>query len=267
MKDTQATMDKQRNFWNSRVKSHNHTGWADYLKYAFDQPARLKAIGEVLERAGACREKALDYGCGNGDFSRMLAGRFKDVVAYDISDEVIRIAKEKQGAEGNILFTADANSMDLAIPDSTLDLVLSVTVLGHILDDADMGEILSSFQRKLAPGGILIALEYSLPEKKEDCDYQRFSTFEEWKALFAGAGFSLERYYGFYHPVKRPVGSYLRYKFNPEKIFWSFFQSIPFARRRIGRIAENLVAKYHDFYWDGVRNDWMRIMVFRNQKP
>lgn len=253
----------QRGFWNQRAKTFSHTGWGNFLKYAFDQPARLKAIAAILDAHAPRGDAAFDYGCGSGDFSALLATRYRTVTAYDISDEVIRIARQAHLPASGITFSSDPACLETSISDGSLDLVLSVTVLGHILDDDELVRQLEMIRRKLKPGGKLIAFEYSLPSKVGASDYQRFSTFVEWKSLFGRAGFSLECDYGFYHPDRRPTLSYLLYRFHPAKWYWSIFLDQESAHARIRALAQRRVERSRDLFWPGRPSDWMRIMVLK----
>src|SRR6266404_4273273 len=82
-------------FWKDRVKVHGHTGWAYPRIYAFDQAARLLAIQDTVDRFGLSGDAAMDYGCGTGDFSRLLSTAFKHVYAFDICDDVVKIAETR----------------------------------------------------------------------------------------------------------------------------------------------------------------------------
>lgn len=261
-----AVMADQKRFWNKRAEDFRHTGWGNYLKYAFDQPARLKAIETVLAGTAVGNDTALDYGCGTGDFSVALSSRFRKVIAYDISDEVIRIAKSLRRSEERIEFSSDPALLESGIPDDSLDLVLSVTVLDHILDDHELLGQLELFRRKLKPGGRLVALEYSVPGKQPPSAYQRFSTSGEWESLFRRAGFDFDARFGFYHPDRRPSRSYLGYRFHPAKWFWSLFMEKEFARNHIRALAERAVARSDDLVREAGPDDWMRIMILKKAR-
>lgn len=46
----------------------------------------------------------VDIGCGNGRFSRLLAGSFPKVLGIDISAHAVRRAKEESGEVGNVTY-------------------------------------------------------------------------------------------------------------------------------------------------------------------
>ena len=78
-------------YWDDRALRHGHTGWSDWLIYEFDQLAREKAIRGVLSKIGANRRKAkaIDLGTGTGDFARVLAGTYSEVVAVSAHENVV----------------------------------------------------------------------------------------------------------------------------------------------------------------------------------
>ena len=87
-----------KEFWNDRVKKYGHTGWADNFIYAYDQQARLLAVEKIVNSLTCEKTLALDFGTGSGDFANLLSKYFDKVIAFDISDTVIEIAKYENGS-------------------------------------------------------------------------------------------------------------------------------------------------------------------------
>jgi SAM-dependent methyltransferase len=59
-------------------------------------------------------ERALEIGCGKGEFSRRLAAASQSVLALDLSPEMIRIARANSNQLSNLEFQlADVMSYDL----------------------------------------------------------------------------------------------------------------------------------------------------------
>lgn len=53
----------------------------------------------------------VDVGCGNGRFSRLLAGSFPQVLGIDVSAHAVRRAEEESGEVGNVMYRVlDASS-------------------------------------------------------------------------------------------------------------------------------------------------------------
>ena len=256
-----------RTFWNDRTTRFKHTGWADGTIYAFDQPARLLAIEHIIGQVLSSRNVALDFGTGAGDFATLLSTSFNRVVASDISDKVVEIAREHHGANNQVEFicTDDVNS--LPIDPHSLDLILSVTVLGHILDDNILHQTLNYFHQKISPSGRLLAMEYTPRQRIPSSTYQRFRSYDEWKAAFEKSGFEVEHCFGFYHPSESPCPSYLKYRRHPLLKILSkaphSLKSLGWVKRFCQRRAKRILDQATDMWWEANDQDELRIMVFR----
>ncbi|MEI6846146.1 MAG: hypothetical protein WCK36_03765, partial [Candidatus Firestonebacteria bacterium] len=97
---------------------------------------------------------------------------------------------------------------ELQVPDNSLNLIISITVLGHITDTKELKTVMAFFRNKLSADGRLFALEYAPKEKKPGDSYQRYSTFDEWKALISDSGFLIKEIYGLAHPIEAPSKHY-----------------------------------------------------------
>lgn len=98
----------------------------------------------------------LDFGCGPGIFTRMLATRFPQaqVVGYDPAEECVRVAqRESQG--GTTTYTADLKKLNMKP-----DLVVATGVLHHIPIDQKQTAIQSIYDI-LTPGGSLYVFEHN----------------------------------------------------------------------------------------------------------
>ncbi len=76
-------MNNLSDFWNERLVKFGHTGWADPVIYAYDQQERLALIGAAITKLSIKRGSALDFGCGAGDFSKLLLSNGFNVCDYD----------------------------------------------------------------------------------------------------------------------------------------------------------------------------------------
>jgi ubiquinone/menaquinone biosynthesis C-methylase UbiE len=96
--------------------------------------------------------RILEIGCGRGEFSSMLASRYRDseLAAVDFSPKAISIAKARHsGGLPNLQFdVADATS--LPYEDRSFDIVVSCECLEHVLNPAAMTREMC---RVLKPGG------------------------------------------------------------------------------------------------------------------
>src|SRR5688572_18225976 len=101
-------------------------------------------ISEVLKLADDLGEpvrrgRALDFGCGVGRLSRPLAERFRECVGLDISDGMVKLARELNEDRPNCRFVVN-DTPDLEQFDSdSFDFVYSSLVLQH-MPSAEMVE-------------------------------------------------------------------------------------------------------------------------------
>ncbi len=107
--------------------------------------------------------QVLEFGCGTGSTAILHAPFLKHIDAIDVSQEMIRIAKDKLESAGvqNVTFrVADMDGFQ-ATPES-YDAVLGLNIL-HLLDDrmAAMREV----YKALKPGGHFISSTACLREK------------------------------------------------------------------------------------------------------
>jgi len=119
---------------------------------------------EHLHRYAFAREfvkgkDVLDIACGEGYGSFLLADHAKSVIGVDISDEVIRHARNKY-AISNLKFE-QGDCLCIPIKDNSIDIVVSFETVEHH-DQHD--KMLSEIKRVLRPGGILVI---STPERSQ----------------------------------------------------------------------------------------------------
>jgi SAM-dependent methyltransferase len=191
-------------FWDHAVMSRGHTGYSDPLLLRYDQPIRLATIGGVIDQlypSGLAGKSALDIGCGVGDFVALLRDRGATVAGVDISSEVI--AKAKQRFAGDASVTLQVGRLpDVPFAPGRMDLITSVTVLQHVIDDDEFVEALRTLGSTLRFGGHMVLLELTPPARRsvriesEAVTYLAERPPDEWLAAFEKAGLRL---------VARPV--------------------------------------------------------------
>lgn len=250
-----------REYWNKRTNQHNHTGWADEVIYCFDQPARIKTVSEILNKHDLAGDTALDFGCGTGDITRILASRFKEVIGYDISNAVVQKAQSLSKGYSSVHYFS--SMADMKISDHSLDLVTCITVLDHLIDDTMLNETIQYFRRKLKSGGYLLALEYAPSAVAETSFYQRFDTFSTWVSRFQKSGFALKCSYGYFHPFVSPVNSYLKYKSDFRVKLWTALKRFPASKKNLAALGTKYAGKEKCFFWPGKDDDYLKIMLFK----
>jgi SAM-dependent methyltransferase len=112
------------------------------------------ALAELADfRADARRDRVLDHGCGTGRLTIPLSRVFREVVALDISPEMLGEAEANASAAGrsNIVFrVADDRLSRIA---GSFDLVVSHLVLQHIPVRRGL-VIFRELIDRIAPGGL-----------------------------------------------------------------------------------------------------------------
>jgi SAM-dependent methyltransferase len=98
-------------------------------------------------RAG---DRALDLGCGAGEFTAVLAAAGAQVVGVEVAEAALQRARSRHPELDFRLAPIDG---PLPLEDNTFDLVWASEVIEHV---ADTGRWLSETRRVLAPGGRLL---------------------------------------------------------------------------------------------------------------
>jgi ubiquinone/menaquinone biosynthesis C-methylase UbiE len=156
-----------------------------------ENPERLKELPpavviELLRLRGA--ETVVDYGAGTGMYSVPLAEALPHgrVIAVEALPELIAIFETKLTDELRArvqIVQTDRNKVPLA--DGAADRVLLINVLHHINDDP---AALAEIARLLAPGGLLVDIEFGQMERPVGPPSDHVLSGDEVRALIAGMG-------------------------------------------------------------------------------
>jgi len=110
---------------------------------------------EHAQLLGPVRNKRiLEVGCGAAQCSRWLVKQGANVVAFDISVEQLRIARQLDQRTGTAVRTVAADATALPYRDAVFDIVCSA--FGALPFVADAGAALREIARTLKPGGLLV---------------------------------------------------------------------------------------------------------------
>lgn len=100
----------------------------------------------------AVRDKrVLDLGTGRGRLALMLAAEAREVIGIDISEEMLRFAREAGEGVPNVRFEL-GNALQLDYPDRYFDVVSSMGMFPYV---RELGPFLREINRVLQPGGQL----------------------------------------------------------------------------------------------------------------
>jgi ubiquinone/menaquinone biosynthesis C-methylase UbiE len=107
-------------------------------------------LADVLPEAG---RYAIDLGCGPGRQAVLLAGRFEQVDAVDLSGPMIELARARRPRPNISYLHGDLRHAGQA---GHYDLVLCLRTLHHV---PDLHAALSHLKRLVAPGGRLVVVD------------------------------------------------------------------------------------------------------------
>ncbi len=108
--------------------------------------------------------RALDAGCGAGRYTTLLADRCQQVLAVDIADGMLQVARQRR-AWPNIRYQ-QRDLRDLSPQDGPFDVVLAVAVVHHLPDPE---QAIRHLARLVAPGGRLVIVDMVRPCDEWTC--------------------------------------------------------------------------------------------------
>lgn len=130
--------------------------WANMKYYAIERKSRSVVLNWFEENCNG--KRVLDYCCGNGDDSIVIANDgAKEIFGIDISGVSIKNCKEKAEKE-NLKNKINFSVMDaeaLKFNDSYFDIATEYGALHHL----DLNKAFSEIARVLKPGGKFICVE------------------------------------------------------------------------------------------------------------
>ena len=129
----------------------------------------IKALEWELPRLQG-RDAALEIGCGPGRLMRPMSRDFKEIHGVDVSDAMIKLARERLRDTPNA-FPHHSSGSDLRMfPDEKFDFVYSYAVFQHIPSADVVFQYLREARRVLKTGGILRCQINGLPPSAKQYD-------------------------------------------------------------------------------------------------
>jgi ubiquinone/menaquinone biosynthesis C-methylase UbiE len=156
----------------------------------------VAALGEAAQGA------VLDVACGPGILSAAIAKTAREVVAFDLTPEMLKKAKQRCAEAGltNVVFR-EGNATELPFADAAFDAVVTRLSMHHF-DDPQ--RVMSEIFRVLKPGGSLVladVISSEVPAESElhnaieilrDPSHVRMLPGSELLSLVTDAGFAIE---------------------------------------------------------------------------
>jgi SAM-dependent methyltransferase len=167
MNDPQV-LDRMRSDWNDRA-SEDAYYYVAFGRREQDDDEFFATASDLVKGLAADfkrlpgREAALEIGCGPGRLMRPLSRYFDEIHGVDVSDEMIRLARERLRDTPNA-HPHHGSGADLGqFPDSRFDFVYSYAVFQHIPSREVVFSYLREAWRVLKPGGVLRCQLNGLP--------------------------------------------------------------------------------------------------------
>jgi len=163
----------------------------------------VHAFGRDLERLSGRLDNCphavvLDMGCGAGHASFIAAVKVKQVVAYDLSEQMLAVVAQASTTRGiSNIITQQGYAEKLPFDDNLFDVVISRYSAHHW---HDVGQALREVKRVLKPGGRVIFMDIMSPghpvtdiwlqtiEALRDTSHVRNYASGEWLRMFNEAG-------------------------------------------------------------------------------
>jgi len=141
---------------------HDETYWSQYAR-EYDRrgeyvvgTAILEAIARTLSREKDLGE-VVEFGCGTGYFTRAIAASATHVLATDLSDEMLHVARVQLREFDNVTVER-ADAGDTAFPSGRFDTVLMANLI-HVIENPL--PCLRESHRILKDGGLLLAVDFT----------------------------------------------------------------------------------------------------------
>jgi SAM-dependent methyltransferase len=144
----------------------------------------LLSVFESINPMNIC-----DFGCGDGWYLKYLSDKFpnsKHWIGVDLSETMIRRARELcPGAD----FFVSGNGITVGY---SIDLIYSIFVFAHVMDDGKVLELFQNISAKLAPDGRFVIFEQTGPKRRQGENWcQRMS--DEYVKLAEKCGMVAEK--------------------------------------------------------------------------
>jgi len=160
-------------------------------------------------------QKILDLGGGPGRYSIWLAEKGHEVTLVDLSEENVKLAREKaeeRGVRLNKIIQGNALELSEIVKEEDFDMILNMGPMYHILEESKRYSVIEQCMEKLKEDGILVVAFISAyapiidilkksPEKIIECRERYLNFIEDGKSRLQPGDEGFTDAY-FYHPQK-----------------------------------------------------------------
>jgi ubiquinone/menaquinone biosynthesis C-methylase UbiE len=148
-------MNKDQRFWDKMADGYSRQPIADEVAYQ----TKLEKTREYFSPDS----QVLEFGCGTGGTAISHAPFIGHILATDLSEEMLTIARSKaEAAEISNVSFEHAGFDDLKADPASFDVVLGLSIL-HLLSDRDAA--IAKVHTLLKPGGVFVSSTVCLGEK------------------------------------------------------------------------------------------------------
>ena len=141
------------------IEFHRQIAGRAEIVWNWDSPSgrrRAARRSEIFAREGGLRpgQRALEVGCGTGIFLEAAATTGADIVALDLSADLLAQARARVAAAGKVRLSL-GNAEQMPFRDGSFDAAYGSSILHHLNIDAALAEV----HRVLKPGGRIVFAE------------------------------------------------------------------------------------------------------------
>jgi ubiquinone/menaquinone biosynthesis C-methylase UbiE len=156
---SQQRLAEERAFHDAQAEQRRHTLQVTPARWHVDDAAYLDHaswIRPAFARMGNLHGKdVLDYGCGHGMASVVLARAGARVTAFDLSPGYVAECRQRAHHNGVTVHAIVADAEQLPFADASFDIIWGNAILHHL----DLHQAAAELLRVLRPGGVAVFCE------------------------------------------------------------------------------------------------------------
>lgn len=154
-------LESSRSFWEEKANENAYWYVSSFGPYGQQDLEGFWASGQriwndlknALGYSPSHEHLVVEVGCGVGRLTRAIAPEVGRVVAFDISQQMLAIAR--QAGMPNVEFHRTDGASLLPVADSSADMVLAYCVFQHLPSEEILGAYLEEMRRVAKPGALL----------------------------------------------------------------------------------------------------------------